>query len=115
MLVGILFSPVVLAVSQLPMDSFSQPQLFQNWLLNRCIGKASTDKTMKEDAYKSASAWLEYSHLPVEAFNGGDKLIDKYLKINLTGSVEGNFKVLTCTLLSQSKDAISIFNKYTQK
>jgi len=111
-LLALTSSPAALAITPPAPDSFKQPQIFSNWLLNRCAGKATTDKAFTDDAFKSASAWLEISHLPVEAFSEGDKLINDYLKMNLTGSVSGNFNMMKCTLLAQSQDAESLYNKY---
>jgi len=112
MLLALTLSPAVLAITPPAPDAFRQPQIFSNWLLNRCAGKASTDKAFTDDAFKSASAWLEVSHLPVEAFSDGDKLINAYLKMNLAGSVSGNFNMMKCTLLSQSQDAKVLYEKY---
>ncbi|NEG62567.1 hypothetical protein GQQ23_09495 [Pantoea agglomerans] len=112
MLFALTLSPAALAITPPAPDSFKQPEIFSNWLLNRCAGKVATDKAFTDDAFKSASAWLEVSHLPVEAFSDGDKLINAYLKMNLTGSVTGNFNMMKCTLLSQSQDAKTLYNKY---
>ena len=111
-LLALTSSPAALAITPPAPDSFKKPQIFSNWLLNRCAGRATTDKAFTDDAFKSASAWLEISHLPVEAFSEGDKLINDYLKMNLTGSVSGNFNMMKCTLLAQSQDAESLYNKY---
>jgi len=113
MLLALMLSPAVLAINPPAPDAFKQPQIFSNWLLNRCAGKASTDKAFTDDAFKSASVWLEVSHLPIEAFSDGDKLISAYLKMNLTGSVSGNFNMMKCTLLSQSQDAKTVYSMYS--
>lgn len=113
MLFALTLSPAVLAITPPVPDSFKQPQIFNNWLLNRCVGKASNDKAFSDDAFKSASAWLEVSHLPVKAFSDGDKLINAYLRMDLTGSVKGSFNMMKCTLLSQSQDAKTVYNKYS--
>jgi len=106
-------SHAALAISPPATDAYTQPQIFSNWLLNRCAGKVSSDKAFTDDAFKSASVWLEASHLPVDAFSEGDRLIDDYLKMDLTGSIAGNFRMLKCTLLSQSQDAKTVYRKYS--
>ncbi|PEI02931.1 hypothetical protein CRM79_06730 [Pantoea agglomerans] len=106
-------SHAALAITPLVTDAYTQPQIFSNWLLNRCAGKVSSDKAFADDAFKSASAWLEASHLPVDAFNEGDRLIDDYLNMDLTGSIAGNFGMMKCTLLSQSQDAKTVYRKYS--
>jgi hypothetical protein len=112
MLCSLVVSPVTLAITPPDLESFKQSQIFSNWLLNLCEGKVATEKAFTNDAFKSASAWLEASNLTVEAFNAGDHLINDYLKMNITGSIAGNFNMLKCTLLSQSEDAKAIYNKY---
>ncbi|MCX0501422.1 T6SS amidase immunity protein Tai4 family protein [Erwinia billingiae] len=107
-------SSSVLAVTPPEMDSFTQPGIFQNWLQNRCIGKISQDKKLKDDAFKSAASWLEVSHLPIDAFHKGDVLIDNYLKLKLSGSNGGEYNVLKCTFVSQSKESKAIFDKYNK-
>lgn len=102
------------AASPPAIQTFQPLQIFQNWLLDRCIGKVLADKAVREDAFKSASVWLEHSKLPIEAFNDGDKLINEHLNMKLTGAVEGDFNVLKCTLVSQSKDAQHVYDKYNK-
>ncbi|MEW5290789.1 T6SS amidase immunity protein Tai4 family protein [Erwinia papayae] len=114
LIITLLVSPVAFAIVPPKMDSFTQPQIFQNWLQNRCVGKITQDESLKDDAFKSASAWLEVSHLPVDAFNDGGRLIDEYLKINFTGSAKADFKVLKCSLLSNSEEQKSIYSKYSK-
>ncbi|MDQ1211423.1 T6SS amidase immunity protein Tai4 family protein [Pantoea anthophila] len=113
LLFALVISHAALAISPPATDAYTQPQIFSNWLLNRCAGKVSSDKAFTDDAFKSASAWLEASHLPVDAFSEGDRLIDDYLKMDLTGSIAGNFGMLKCTLLSQSQDAETVYRKYS--
>ena len=113
LLLALVISHAALAISPPATDAYTQPQIFSNWLLNRCAGKVSSDKAFTDDAFKSASAWLEASHLPVNAFSEGDRLIDDYLKMDLTGSIAGNFRMLKCTLLSQSQDAKTVYRKYS--
>ncbi|KAF6667261.1 hypothetical protein HFD92_03885 [Pantoea sp. EKM101V] len=113
LLFALVISHAALAISPPATDAYTQPQIFSNWLLNRCAGKISSDKAFTDDAFKSASVWLEASHLPVDAFSEGDRLIDDYLKMDLTGSSAGNFGMLKCTLLSQSQDAETVYRKYS--
>ncbi|WP_312042831.1 T6SS amidase immunity protein Tai4 family protein [Erwinia sp.] len=114
LLLALALSPVVFAITPPNLDAYQQPQILSNWLLSRCAGKISTDKAFTDDAYKSASAWLERSHLPIEAFNDGDRLISDYLKMKLSGADKSNLNMMKCTLLAQSQDAMEIFEKYNK-
>lgn len=111
---GLISSSAVMAVTPPAMDSFKQPEVFQNWLQNRCIGKISQDEKLKDDAFKSAASWLEVSRLSIDAFHEGDLLIDNYLKLKMSGSTGGEYNVLKCTLASQSKESKAIFDKYNK-
>lgn len=93
-------------------DSFSQADMYTHWIENRCLRRLGYGKALSEDAANSASAWLEFGHLPIEAYNQGDELIDRYLKIKLGGSVPGEFKVLQCTLIAATPGVKKIFDKY---
>ncbi|WP_345830311.1 T6SS amidase immunity protein Tai4 family protein [Erwinia sp. HDF1-3R] len=111
----IFITPMVKAVTPPALDRLPQPQIFQNWILDRCAGKITFDKGFRDDAFKSASVWLEYSKLPVDAFNDADKLIDESLKTKLTGSVDADFKVFKCNSISQGNEQRIIFKKYNSK
>lgn len=93
-------------------DTFSQAQMYTHWIENRCIGKLAYGKALTDDAFNSASAWLEFGDLPIEAYNDGDAVIDRYLKVKLSGSVPGTFRVLQCTLIAASPDVRRLYNKY---
>lgn len=114
LILSLIFTPLAFALTPPEMDSFSQSDIFSNWLQNRCIGKIATSERLKDDAFKSASAWLEVSHLSINAFQDGNGLIDNYLKLKLSGEQGGEFNVLKCTLVSKSKEANAIFKKYNK-
>lgn len=110
----IFLSPLVHSASLPAPDSFGQKAIFHNWLLSRCIGKINGE-VLKEDAFKSAAAWLEQSRLPIDAFEQGNKLIDEGLTVNLSGSVASQYNTLKCTLISQSHEADDLFSRYYSK
>ena len=86
-------------------SAFSQQQIFENWVQNRCIGKIAESKSLKDDAESSAAAWLEASDLPAENFEKADKVIDILLKEKVGGTEQGQYQVLKCSLIANS-DAI---------
>ncbi|CAI2422359.1 Uncharacterised protein [Serratia ficaria] len=106
----LLSSPLVsaqVAISHLPQEA-----LYQNWLISRCLGKFTDSENTRQDALRSASAYLEFSTLPLIAFEKGEKLIERYLKEKSTGSVPGSYHTLACLRLSHSKEANDIFTAY---
>lgn len=111
-LVLALNAPVVYAQILPDMNAFSQQQVFENWVQNRCFGKIADTKSLKEDAKASAVAWLEASNLPADNFEKADKVIDILLKEKVGGTVQVEYKVLKSSLIAHS-DAICQLN--TQK
>ena len=111
----ILFPGILYAASISPnLTTFSQHDIFNHWVETRCIGKAFNNADITKDANISAAAWLETSSLPVDAFNEADKLIDAELKVKLSGSVEGNYNILKCSLIANSKAAEKIFKTFSK-
>ena len=87
------------------LTSFSEQQIFENWVQNRCIGKIADSKSLKDDAMASAAAWLEASNQPAGNFETADKVIDNLLKAKPGGTAPVGYQVLKCSLIANS-DAI---------
>lgn len=107
-------SYVVYAKTLPEVNSFSQQQVFSNWVQNRCIGKIADGKSLKSDAKVSASAWLEASNVSAELFEEADKTIDNQLKEKIGGSLPGEYQVLKCTLIANSEVINKIYGKGTR-
>lgn len=95
-------------------NSFSQQQIFSNWVQNRCIGKIADNEPLKNDAKVSASAWLEASNVSAELFEEADKTIDNQLKEKNGGSLPGEYQILKCTLIANSEAINKIYGKSTK-
>lgn len=115
LLLIISFPSVLYAASTFPnLTTFSQHDIFNHWVETRCISRAFNNADITKDANVSAAAWLETSSLPVDAFNEADKLIDAELKVKLSGSVDGDYNILRCSLIANSKTAGEIFKKFSK-
>jgi hypothetical protein len=79
-----------------PRVSHDDSILIKKWVLSRCIGHATTDPETKEDAFNSASAYLEQSRLSVEEFSKYEAAIIESIRNSGTGSIEGTFKIKSC-------------------
>jgi len=86
-----------------------QKSIYKNWVLSRCISKIATDEKLKQDALNSASAYLEQSDLPVDAFTNADPLIDSYLQRNYQGSIPGTFNTKKCIDLFNSDELDKLY------
>jgi len=107
-------SCVVYAKTLPEVNSFSQQQIFSNWVQNYCIGKIADGESLKSDAKVSASAWLEASNVSAELFEEADKTIDNQLKEKIGGSLPGEYQVLKCTLIANSEVINKIYGKGTR-
>jgi len=68
------------ALAETSLNALSQETLYKNWLVSRCIGKSTDSEKTKQDAFRSAAAYLEFSKLPIDAFEQGEKLAEQYAK-----------------------------------
>lgn len=110
----VITSSVVCARTLPEVNSFSQQQIFSNWVQNRCVGKIADSESLKKDAKVSAAAWLEASNLPAELFEKADKAIDNQLQEKIGGSLPGEYQVLKCTLIAYSEAINKIYGKGTK-
>jgi hypothetical protein len=85
-------------------SSYSEKDLLKNWALCRCLGKTYVSERDRDDAYKSAAAYLEFSGSPIESFDKLTELIEKYLSRSYTGSVQSNYNTMKCIDLFHSKE-----------
>ncbi|EOC0033132.1 T6SS amidase immunity protein Tai4 family protein [Cronobacter sakazakii] len=83
-------------------SEFTQPQIFSEWVQNRCMGHIADSVALKEDANASAAAWLEASELPAKAFNEADTIITQALKTPVGGTAKSDYRVLKCSLIAHS-------------
>lgn len=113
-MVMVMTSSVVCPQTLPKVNSFSQQQMFSNWVQNRCIGKIADSESLKNDAKVSASAWLEASNMPAKLFEEADKAIDNELQEKIGGSLPGEYQVLKCTLIANSEAINKIYGKGTK-
>ncbi|ASM17336.1 T6SS amidase immunity protein Tai4 family protein [Serratia marcescens] len=100
-----------MAFAETSVDSLPQETLYKNWLISRCLGKFTDSENTRKDAFRSASAYLEFSKLPLSAFEEGEKLVESYLTQERQAATTDSYHTLECLALSQSKDAHKIFIK----
>ena len=86
-----------------------QKEIFKNWVLSRCLSYTFTDKSQKQDALNTASAYLEESKLSVEQLLSSEPLIKKYLSIIYQGSIKGTFNTKKCIDLFNSKELDDLY------
>lgn len=108
----LLFLPIPLLAENIKIKNLPQETMYNNWLVSRCIGKSTDSEKTREDAFRSASAYLEFSKLPIDAFDKGEELVSQTLQKHSQGSVKGSYHTMECLSLPQSAEAKIIFKKY---
>ena len=108
----LLFLPTPLLAENIKIKNLPQETIYNNWLVSRCIGKSTDSEKTREDAFRSASAYLEFSKLPIDAFDKGEELVSQTLQKHSQGSVKGSYHTMECLSLPQSAEAKIIFKKY---
>ncbi|CAG0943522.1 hypothetical protein BROC_02323 [Candidatus Brocadiaceae bacterium] len=96
------------------LQSYTQKQLLKNWILSRCLAKAYPSEQAKQDAEISASAYLEYGKASIEAYEKGDKLVDKFLSRKYSGSIKSTYNTMKCIDLFLSKEVEKLVHKYSE-
>ena len=101
--------------SKLPQTArYSEQVLLKNWALSRCIGTAFANAEIKQDAFNSASGYLEYGHVPIEAYEEVSKLISVFLARKYSGSIPGTFHTMECLDLFHSKALDGVVQKHVR-
>lgn len=103
------------ACAQSDTEKYSQKQLLKNWALSRCLAQAYTDKSTKDDANATASAYLEYGKQPIEVYTELDALVGKYSQRHYSGSVDSSFNTMKCIDLFNSKELDDLSGKLSKK
>lgn len=101
--------------SQSKTASYSQKDLLKNWAHSICIAQISRDTYNREDAGKTAAAYLEYGKQPLEAYDELRSLVKKYVQFEYAGATGSNFDTMKCIDLYNSKELDSIVRKWTKK
>lgn len=89
-------------------DTKVQKTLYKSWVLSRCLSAISSEND-KQDYLNTASAYLERSNLPVEAFIKAEPLIKQLLGETYTGSIKGTFESKKCIDLFNSDELDSLY------
>lgn len=91
------------AQAQDEVRGYSQETLLKNWALSRCLGQVYEEAGARQDANASASAYLEFGHQPIEAYEALSVVVAEYANRDYAGSVEARFGTMKCVDLLHSK------------
>ena len=92
-------------------EKYSQKTLLKNWALSVCLAKIDKDPSTKEDANVTASAYLEFGHQRIEAYNALRDLAEQFVNRKYGGSVKSKFNTMKCIDLFHSKELDSLTSK----
>lgn len=103
------------ACAQSATKGYSQTTLLKNWALARCLGKVYEDKQVEQDAYATASAYLEFGKQPMAAYEAVGRLVDKYAARTLGGSVSSDYETMKCIDLFHSDELDELVKRWVDK
>src|SRR5437016_81631 len=83
-------------------SKYSQKSLLKNWAFSACLAKISTDQNARSDANATASAYLEYGHQSIEAYEPLRNLAEKFAGRKYGGSINSEFNTMKCIDLFNS-------------
>jgi hypothetical protein len=92
-------------------SKYSQRDLLKNWAMSACLDFIATDQKARDDADATASAYMEFSKQPIEAFDGLRKLAQQYASKHYGGSIPSDFNTMKCIDLYHSKDLDTLVSK----
>jgi len=92
-------------------DKYSQKELMKNWALSSCFYAIAKDLKTKEDASDTASAYAEFGHSQLQAYQELEKLVNKFVAKKYGGSIPSEFNTMKCIDLYHSKELDQLVTK----
>jgi len=87
-----------------PVARYSQKTLLKNWALSVCLAQVAHSVRDREDANAAASAYLEFGHQPIEAYDALRALARRYAARTYRGSIPALFNTMKCIDLFHSRE-----------
>ena len=94
---------------------YDQKTLLKNWALSRCFAQIAKDDKTAEDAGITASAYLEFGHQGIEAYDELRALVAKYKNLKYDGSVKSEYNTMKCIDLFHSKELDRLTTKLVRR
>ncbi|WP_199779085.1 T6SS amidase immunity protein Tai4 family protein [Burkholderia sp. BE12] len=90
--------------SRSPGERYSQKTLLKNWALSVCLAQVAHSVRDRDDANAAASAYLEFGHPPIEAYDALRALARRYATRTYSGSIPASFNTMKCIDLFHSRE-----------
>lgn len=90
--------------SRSPGERYSQKILLKNWALSVCLAQVAHGVRDRDDANAAASAYLEFGHQPIEAYDALRALARRYATRTYSGSIPASFNTMKCIDLFHSRE-----------
>lgn len=92
-------------------ENYSQDILLKNWSLSTCLATIAVNEQERDDANATASAYLEFGHQDIEAYDQLRELVKKYANAKYGSSIGSDLKTMKCIDLYHSKHLEKLVNK----
>jgi Type VI secretion system (T6SS), amidase immunity protein len=96
-------------------DQYSQKTLLKNWALSVCLAAIAKDADARDDANATASAYLEFGHQKIEAYDALRELALQYAHRKYGGSIKSDFNTMKCIDLFHSKELDRLVTQLVHK
>ncbi|MEK6354431.1 MAG: T6SS amidase immunity protein Tai4 family protein [Burkholderia cenocepacia] len=90
--------------SRSPGQRYPQKTLLKNWALSVCLAQVAHSVRDRDDANAAASAYLEFGHQPIEAYDALRALARRYATRTYRGSIPASFNTMKCIDLFHSRE-----------
>jgi Type VI secretion system (T6SS), amidase immunity protein len=91
---------------------YKEKQLFLNYAYSACISSAFKSKEVKADANRSASGYIEFSHISFDAYQELNDSIKIWLAKKYSSKSGKSLQLMKCNDFYNSGDIQKIYNKY---
>lgn len=99
----------------LMIERYSQRDLLKNWAFSVCLATVAKDADAKADANATASAYLEFGHQGIEAYDELRKLAQEYAARHYSGSISSEFNTMKCIDLFHSAELDRLAGRLAKK
>lgn len=97
--------------SRSPGERYSQKTLLKNWALSVCLAQVAHSVRDRDDANAAASAYLEFGHQPIEAYDALRALARRYATRTYRGSIPASFNTMKCIDLFHSRELDTLVDR----
>lgn len=91
---------------------YNESELFHNFAYAACVGSAFESDEIKSDANRSASAYMQFSNISMDAYEAIRKKVNNWLSKNYMSKTGKSLQLMKCIDFVNSGEVQAVFNKF---